>query len=148
MSADSHPVGGSIAFSVGKTSAPLPRSEVRGPGSIGGTPLRVVHDLALLVAAGASFFVLLVRSFPMQRRVLVIAAVVCALCALALIGVQGATLTDASPWAADAWRVGFTTTRATAALWVIAGAVAIIVGVAAPVGRASDILLAGGSVVL
>ena len=68
-SLDSHPVGGALAFSVGAAERlPAPGGlDATGAGAPARAALRVVHDLALLVAVGGALFVLLVAPFPRQR---------------------------------------------------------------------------------
>jgi copper transport protein len=103
--------------------------------------LRVFHDLALLVAAGGALFALAVRPFPGQRVVLAIAAAVAGASAMAAAGLHGAALLDASVWDGSSWRVGFATTRGTAAIAVGAGAAALLAGALRPGGRTTNALL-------
>jgi copper transport protein len=129
-SLDSHPVGGTIAFSIGSAER-LAESAAPGEavdGAATRTLVRVVHDLALALAAGGALFALLVAPFPGQRRVLASAAAVACVAALASVGLHGAAFLDATPLESAVWRVGFATSRGTAAIAACAAAVAIAIG--------------------
>ena len=145
-SLDSHPIGGTIAFSIG-AAAPIPAPREAGAGRAGASlraAVRVAHDLALLIAAGGALFAVLVAPFPGQRTVLVTAAAVAGVAALAGVGLHGAALLDANVWHSMSWRGGFATTRGTAAIAAVAGAAAIAIG-AARMARTSRALLAVGA---
>ncbi|MGE5794566.1 MAG: CopD family protein, partial [Bacteroidota bacterium] len=90
--------------------------------------VRAVHDLALALAAGGALFALLVAPFPGQRRVLGCAAAVAGVAALAAVGLHGAAFLDAAFFDATAWRVGFATSRGTAAVAACVAAAAIAIG--------------------
>lgn len=146
-SLDSHPVGGTLAFSIGSAERmPLPRElgAVGTSASLRGA-LRVVQDLALLLAAGGALFVLLIRPFLSQRMVLVTASAVAGASAVAAVGLHGAALLDASVVDGAAWRVGFATTRGSAALAASAGAAAIAAGALCSANRTTNTLLAIGA---
>ena len=129
-SLDSHPVGGTIAFSVGSTerlAASAAPGEVAGAAALRAL-VRAVHDLALALAAGGALFVLLVAPFPGERRLLRGAGGVACLAALASVGLHGAAFLDSTFLDVAAWRVGFATSRGAAAIVACAGAVAIAGG--------------------
>lgn len=129
-SLDSHPVGGTIAFSVGSTerlAASAAPEETAGAAMLRGL-VRAVHDLALALAAGGALFALLVASFPGQRSVLGAAAGVACLAAIASVGLHGAAFLDSTLLDGAAWRVGFATSRGAASIVACAGAVAIATG--------------------
>ncbi len=58
---------------------------------------RVVHDLAVLVAAGGALFVVLVAPFPRQRAMLTVAAALAGASAITAVGLHGAALFDSTP---------------------------------------------------
>ena len=129
-SLDSHPVGGTIAFSVGRAerlAASAAPGETAGAATLRAL-VRAVHDLALALAAGGALFALLVAPFPGQRRVLGCAAAVAGVAALAAVGLHGAAFLDAAFFDATAWRVGFATSRGTAAVAACVAAAAIAIG--------------------
>ena len=145
-SLDSHPVGGALAFSVGAAERlPAPDSlDATAAGAPVRAALRVVHDLALLVAVGGALFVLLVAPFPRQRIVLAAAAVLAGAGAIASVGLHGAALLDLTLLDWPSWRTGFATTRGPAAIAATAGVAAIAAGALGPAGRAGSWLLAMG----
>ena len=146
-SLDSHPVGGALAFSVGAAER-LPASDgldATGTGAPVRAAVRVVHDLALLVAVGGGLFVLLVAPFPRQRIVLAAAAVLAGAGAIASVGLHGAALVDLTLLDWPSWRTGFATTRGPAAIAATAGVAAIAAGALGPAGRAGTWLLAMGA---
>ena len=146
-SLDSHPVGGAVAFSIGAAERmPVPRElDAVGAGAPLRSAVRIIHDLALLIAAGGALFALLVRPFPGQRVVLVTAAAAAGVSAIAAVGLHGTALLDASVWDGASWRVGFATTRGTAAIAAAAGAAAIAAGSRWSASRATNALLAIGA---
>ncbi len=144
---DAHPVGGALAFSIGSAERVTVPQGVDGIGasaSLRGA-LRVVQDLALLIAAGGAFFALLVRTFPGQRYVSVVAAAIAGASAIAGVGLHGAVLLDASVGDGASWRVGFATTRGIAAIAASAGAAAIAIGALCSASRTTNALLAAGA---
>jgi copper transport protein len=148
-SLDSHPVGGAVAFSVGSVER-LRAPEVAdaiGTGAPARAALRVVHDLALLVAVGGALFVLLVAPFPRQRSVLAAAAALAGAGAIASVGLHGAALLDLTLLDWPSWRIGFATTRGPAAIVACAGVGAIAAGALRRAGRAGTWLLALGAAV-
>src|SRR5688572_8379600 len=145
ISADSHPIGGSIVFAIGERPLP-PRaagSDASKP-SISMTLARAVRDLGLLVAAGAALFALAIARFPAERPVLGIAGVLAAVAALACIGVHGAAMMDAAVTSPEAWRSGFYSSFGLSACLAAAGAVCIAAGAFAA-GAVRVVLLLGGA---
>jgi copper transport protein len=147
ISKDSHPVGGSIVFAVGEGSPP-PRHAGVGEGdglSAWTVALRGVRDLALLLAAGAALFVLLIARFPAERDVLASAGVVAIVAALACIGAHGTEMADSGFWALDAWRSALPTSVGLSACIAAAGALLIVVAARLSGGRLRSALLAAGA---
>jgi copper transport protein len=137
ISLDGHPVGGTVAFSVGAPSA--------GPGPVHGTAdprvaaalwaLRIVLYAGLFVGAGGSFFLAWFAPYGAvgwHRRVIALALAAGLVATPVLVGLQGADalelpLTGLAGRAA--WRTGFGTsfgmTAIGAALAMLAGALAL-----------------------
>ncbi len=139
-SADSHPVAGSILFSVG-ASAESRRTTVSDPaGSTDWMPLvafnRSLLLTAVLVAAGGSFFLAVVarsreRDRAELRPLIGTAAVIVIATATAAIGLQGALLSGAplSTFLDPAsWRLGLSSTRSLQSLALVAGSGLILGG--------------------
>jgi copper transport protein len=149
ISADSHPIGGSIVFAVGERPPP-PRAAARDAGgpSIGMTLARALRDLALLVAAGGALFALAIARFPAERQVLGIAGLLAAVAALACIGVHGAAMTDAAVTSREAWRSGLHSSFGLSACLAAAGAVCIAAGAFAASAVRAGLLLAGALAVI
>lgn len=149
ISADSHPIGGSIVFAVGER-APPPRaasSDASKP-SIGLTLARAARDLALLVAAGAALFALAIARFPGERLVLGVAGLLAAFAALGCIGVHGAAMMDAAPTSFEAWRSGLHSSFGLSACVAAVGAVGIAAGALAAGAVRATLLLAGALAVI
>lgn len=163
-SADSHPVGGTIAFAIGEAANASPaaqdaqhvRAGQAGQGdgshaasssvSIFAIVLRALRDLALLTAAGGALFVACIASFPGQRRVLVVAGVAAALLSVLGIGVQGAALLgEGGPFALAAWGVGLHASFGASALVAALGATAIALLSGIGTGRSRPWALALGA---
>ncbi len=146
-SLDSHPVGGAIAFSIGRAERmAVPRElDTVGAGAALRGALRIIHDLSLLIAAGGALFALAVRPFPGQRVVLMVAAATAGGSAIAAVGLHGAALLDASIRDGASWRVGFATTRGIAAIATSAGAASIAAGAFGSASRGNSVLLATGA---
>ncbi len=139
-SADSHPVAGSIQFSVG-ASAESSRTTVGDPaGSTDWMPLvafnRSLLLTAVLVAAGGSFFIAVVargreRDREALRPLIGTAAVVVIATATAAIGLQG-TLLSGAPISTfldpTSWRLGLMSTRSLQSLALVAGCGLILGG--------------------
>jgi len=136
-SLDSHPVGGSLAFAIGAGQM-LRADEESGGGpalTAARRAVRALHYGALLVAAGATLFALIVPPAPDERpggqppasapRGLVAgSAVAVALTAVVGIGLQGATLlgSGAAVLGVEAWRVGLGSTFGRSATVALGGA--------------------------
>lgn len=150
VSADSHPIGGSLAFAVG-ASAPPPQLQAGLSGvreqawEAAKVLLRFAQNIALMLAAGGAMFrALVVRGGPPVRgldAVIVGGSAVAILAAGAGIGVQGGLLAAApliALGASETWRLGATSTVGTAAaVMVPALSVAALATVASsrPVAR-------------
>jgi copper transport protein len=146
-SSDSHPVGGSVAFAIGSGSASLApvAADAGAAAAAWRGAVRIVHDLALVIAAGGALFALLVRPFPRQAVLLPLAAAIAAAAALVSVMLDGAALAAASAWDLAAWRAGVATTRGAAAGVAIAAAVAINWGALRPANRAAAWHLGAGA---
>ena len=147
-SADSHPVAGTAAFSIGAMSlhrSVAPVSELA-TFSLFLIVLRALRDLALLVAVGAAVFVLVVTPFPGQKPTLVIAGAAAAVLSLLSIGVQGSLLLGgAAVLAFEPWRIAIQTSFGFSAVLAAAGSAVIVVGQRPTRGRLSRGLLELGS---
>ena len=131
-SADSHPVGASIAFTIGPASAAGGVfREAAGSDAAERLALvvRALRDIALLLAAGGASFVLLIARFPGDRPLLAGAAVAAAGLSLAGIPLHGALLLGSldAGWA-DAGSTAARTTHALSAAVAIAGCMVIALG--------------------
>ena len=118
-SADSHPVAGTITFTIGNSDVGTSnaRTTVATTGNIWAIPslaVRALYYSALLAAAGGALFRLLVGEFGTTLRRVLAAAGFCAVFLGVLqIGLRGALLADADtegPFAAPVWRLGLHTT--------------------------------------
>jgi copper transport protein len=145
ISADSHPIGGSIVFGIGE---PAPMHAAGGDGdrpSPWTTLVRAIRDLSLLIAAGAALFLLGIARFPAERTLLLVSSGVAIMAAVAGVGVQGAEMADRAFWSADAWRTGLSSSVGLSA--GIAASAALLIAVAAtrPAGGARTVLLLAGA---
>jgi copper transport protein len=151
-SADSHPIGGAMTFAVGRgVAAPPPAlASETPPDDWARLATRIVHDLALLIAAGGALYALLVARFPHERAVLLVAAAIATATALAGVALQGAALLggDGAFMDTAVWRIGASTTRGRSAGAAAAGALAIAAGALTRSMFARTWLLAAGSVLL
>lgn len=136
-SEDSHPVAGAILFAVGSEpaawrAAPLAQNDPLWASA--SAVNRALHLAGLLGLAGGMAFLLL---FPGERLAdrralapcLNACAALAALTALLAIGLQGALLADAPPgdlFAAKIWRLGFASTRGTAAFFALGAALSLM----------------------
>ncbi len=152
VSADSHPVAGAIAFSIGRGLAQqavqqtVAREAVPESGP-GGWPiaLRALRDAMLLLAAGGALFHLGVGPFPAQRRVLAVTGLGAAFLSIAGIPLQGAALLgNGEVLSIDTWRTGGRTSFGTAAMVAATASLAIAFALAMPGRVARALLLAGG----
>lgn len=131
-SADAHPVGGAIAFTVGDGATAFPRAVA--PAFATSTPsatiifARALRDLLVLVAGGAALFAVCVGAFPFQRAVLCMAGAGAVAMSAIELGVQGAALLGPrAAWDA-AFRAAAGTTAGLSSAGIFAGAVAIVLG--------------------
>lgn len=131
ISADSHPVGGSIAFAIGASSTPeaplqdaaLAREKWWKTAKV---LLRFMQNLALMLAAGGALFQLLVLRagdrIPGLRAMIAGGAATAAVVAIIGIGVQGGLLAVVPISALldpAIWRLGASSTVGTAALVLV-----------------------------
>jgi copper transport protein len=150
ISADSHPIGGSIVFAVGEHAGKGVRTlfAKKGPDpvSLWMTASRAVRDLALLIAAGGALFVLCIARFPAERTVLGAAGALAIVAAIAGIGLQGADMADTSFGSLAAWRTGMLSSAGLSTSVAVAGA--LLIAIAAPLsqGRARLVLFLGGAI--
>lgn len=137
-SVDSHPVAGTVAFTIGDAAGSRVPAEVLANGAVAAAnvAVRIAHDLAMLLAAGGALFALLVAPFPRQRVILASAGAVAGAGALAMAGLHGVALLDSRLIDWESWRAGIGTTRGAAASAAGAGAAAIVAGaLRSPGGR-------------
>ncbi len=150
-SLDSHPVGGSVAFSIG-TETPALGPRVAAPAESAPewlrAAIRALHYLGLFTAAGGALFLLLVAPFPGQRGILAGAAALTALTAIVGAGLQGAALvgSGAGLLDLDAWHAGLASSRGRSAVVSAIGASAIALGAVGAGRRLRSALLAVGAV--
>ena len=127
-SLDSHPVAGSIAFSVGKGGAPAPATLEDDALRAWRIAVRALRDLALLIAAGAAMFFHAVARYPGERRLLASSALVALVAILGSVGLQGSAMLDAPFWSFEAWRTGLHSTFGLSAAVASLGALLIAAG--------------------
>ena len=146
ISADSHPVGGSIVFGIGERSPPPPAaSSITDGPSASMTVLRAVRDLALLIAAGGAIFILCVTPFRMQRAILGTCGAVAVVAALAGIGLHGAEMLDDRIWSPAVWRIGLLSSYGLSASGTALGASLIVIGTMLSARRAGLVFLVIGA---
>lgn len=139
-SEDSHPVGGSYLFAIGDEPAAW-----RAPAAAADSPVwaaanginRALHLAGLLTLAGGVLFLLMFPSERLANRralapLLTGCAAVTALTAIFTFGLQGGMLADAA--VADIiqpalWRLGFGSTRGTAALLALASVALLLLAI-------------------
>jgi copper transport protein len=148
-SADSHPVAGSISFTVGGA-APIARAAVdaedHAPGGAGWSAVRALRDLSLLLAAGGALFALCVSAFPLQRAVLCAGSLTAAVTTLLGFGLQAAAM-EGRPFepSALASPIAWQTSTGLSASWIVAGCAAIALGALVRRGRLQGALLGAGA---
>ena len=129
VSADTHPVAGSIAFAVGTAIGETVDDEIADPSlerrwSRIARINRFLRDLLLAVGCGGLFFVAWLA--PVQGRALrpalAFAAVLAAVATIAGVGISGARVALApSLLDASVWRIGASTSAGISALAILAG---------------------------
>jgi copper transport protein len=167
VSADTHPVGGAFPFVVGtagESVAPAVAtasadSEAKAANDAAWLRLitinRAAHLTALLLAAGAVLYLLLIEgrampSRPALSRLLMPPALIGMLTAVIATGLQGALMAEAplnglfTQGAAAVWTLGAMTTRGASSLLAAIGLLFIAVGLRTrAVGSAISLLIAG-----
>jgi copper transport protein len=138
ISADSHPVGGSIVFSVGTVSERVtaPRAAAGDRGwTAAMVVVRAILYAGILAGAGGVLFLLLVRPTDLAGRVTASIAATLAgagsFAAVLAIGIQGGLLMGgpvASLVDADTWRLGLTSGFGTTAVVALSGLALVAVG--------------------
>jgi copper transport protein len=139
-SEDSHPVGGSYLFAIGDEPAAWRPPAVAAASPVWATANgvnRALHLAGLLTLAGGVLFLLLFPSERLANRralapLLTGCAALAALTAILSFGLQGGMLADAA--AADIlrpalWRLGFGSTRGTAALLALASVALLLLAI-------------------
>ncbi len=131
VSADSHPVVGSIAFTIGETHvarSPVVQ-EAAGSSSMGPawTVVRGLRDVLLLAAIGAALFVLGVGPFPFQRLVLCVCGLAAAVLSMLGVGLQGAAMTGQT-LGGTSLQAAMRTSAGASSLVTVASAIAISIG--------------------
>lgn len=133
ISADTHPVGGSVTFLVGEGALPTvyePQGiEERETYWLGAKiVLRSMQNIALLLAAGGVLFLILVVGnspiLPAQRKIVVLGSIVAALASTLGIGVQGGLMmlgTASALFEPATWLTGAHTSAGISTLFLIAG---------------------------
>lgn len=158
ISADAHPIGGTLVFVVGAVPAAPAFADRRGsPGeSLWKTAVvinRALGDIALLFAAGGVLCIVLVfdrripRKLPVDRPIRVAGVIAIASSALA-VGLSGGWLTAAPPVAifdALPWQAGAATAAAARAVGSICGMLAVMAGMRALHRRHGLALAVGGA---
>lgn len=136
-SADAHPVGGAIAFSIGKaTSDAHTASNSTLVPMLDGVRIavRALRDTTLLIAVGGALFLLLIAPFPGQRSVLACAGTAAAVLSIAGIGLHGTALIGNAGLATLVpWRVTLDSSFGLSA--VVAAAAGLTIAVAAQLRR-------------
>ncbi len=154
VSSDGHPIGGSVAFSVGTGGIHPPalaEAAAERPLQTAILVTRMLVYLGLFVGVGGVFFAAFISPLPPSARWTTAASLALAALAVGIsVGLQGLDalgLTLASITEAEAWRAGFSTSYGTAAL---AAGLAILLGAlgVGAAGNARRILAALGLVAL
>jgi copper transport protein len=132
LSADSHPVGGSLMFTVGEAGAARAEATATRPAAswtLAYATIRAIFVAALLLAAGGvlalgSLTAFDARAVDSDRRFISIAATVALVAGLLSVGVKGAQLIDAGAWGlfeSASWRLAAGSSLATSAIVAILG---------------------------
>jgi copper transport protein len=137
-SADTHPIAGTLAFSVGDGAPLAPGSAATGDlWRVEAILVRALRDLALALGVGGAAFLALVGG--KRGRALFVVLALAAIATLANMALAGARIAETDPWTQAAWRVGWTSTAGSSALvLLVATAFAALPGRLAPwIGLAS-----------
>ncbi len=126
-SADTHPIAGTVSFSIGDAALPAPPPDASAHAFDPRTPaamaLRFARDLALAIGVGGLAFLAFVNAGPTEgpRRALRTALFVALFAAALSPAMTGARIADAAPWTAQAWRAGWHSTAGPAAIAILSG---------------------------
>jgi copper transport protein len=130
ISADGHPVGGAVLFSVGAPSEQLQVAVIATDPAVAGTIWKVrigIYIGLIFGVGGAAFVALIARARPLPRRVELMIAIalvlglVATLLSLGLQGLDALALPITQLWRVDVWRSALATSYGwTAALAVLA----------------------------
>lgn len=147
-SADSHPVAGAIAFTIGEGIHLSRGAAAAVPWASGSEAMviaaRAVRDLLLLIASGAALFAVMVGAFPFQREVLCSTGFGAALASVAELCLQGAVLAGQDVSFHAAFRAAAASTAGLSSAAICGGAAAIALGAwAGNPARRKPLLLAG-----
>lgn len=156
VSADSHPVVGSLAFSIGlvqklaqQQARPAAADEAASPLGPGGIWVRGLRDIFLLVAMGAALFSAWVGGFPGQRAVLTIAALAAALLSgLGALAQAAALMGQPMALSAALMTTALKTTSGFSALVTITATALIAAGAAFDSQRLRATLLTAGALLI
>ncbi|MFM8801199.1 MAG: copper resistance protein CopC, partial [Tagaea sp.] len=120
-SADTHPIAGTLAFSVGDGPAAVPISGTAGADAWRGAAIlaRAVRDVALALGVGGAAFLALVGA--RRSRSIYVALAAAAGATIAGAALAGARLADADPLTATAWNAALATTAGDAMVAILAG---------------------------
>lgn len=153
VSADSHPVVGSLAFSVGlaqQQARPVAvAEESASPLGPGGIWVRGLRDIFLLVAMGAALFSVWVGGFPGQRAALTIAALAAALLSgLGAMAQAAALMGQPIALSTTLITMGLKTSSGSSALLTIAATALIAAGAGFSSQRVRATLLTAGALLV
>ncbi|MFN8758790.1 MAG: copper resistance protein CopC [Tagaea sp.] len=120
-SADTHPIAGTLAFSVGDGPAAAPISGAAGADAWRGAAIlaRAVRDVALALGVGGAAFLALVGA--RRSHSIYVALATAAGATIAGAALAGARLADADPWTESAWNAALATTAGDAMVAILAG---------------------------
>lgn len=128
-SADTHPIAGTLAFSIGESAAIAPpAAHVDGESPTAAIVARAARDVALALGVGGAAFLALMGA-RRGREILMVLAIA-GLATLANTALTGARIAEAAPWTPAAWNAGWASTAGSSALAILAG-----IGFAALPGR-------------
>jgi copper transport protein len=119
-SADTHPIAGTLAFTVGDAAMPAAAHDLADDSWRSAAILaRALRDLALALGVGGAAFLALMGA--RRDRVVRVALAFAAMATLANAALAGARVEDAAPWSLAAWRAAWATTAGDSALAILVG---------------------------